>query len=469
MSRSYRSLLGSVALVIILLFTTVAAGQYWFLSYQLRKETKDALWDWAEGMRESISFTDTWHLEGYRRTTEGPDIYLMMSKSGTLIDTHGYLPEMMLSQVSLPLPFDFDRPIRVSSDLNEAWNLYVHKLNDGFVVLGVRDEITPAHVEDQFAAAAAHFGNSVADALRVPERAINEGFDYAVVDAEGSLRWAIGGIPLKASAPSIPFKPILGPVQESAGKLYIALTDPIVLQSGRTIGLIKVFDEVTDERRVLRQSAVFNFVVTVALTVIFVTLAAIYLKRTRSAAVSCVQLPGLEESETLEFKSSLRWDVQKEVASQDVERQVVKGVAGFFNSWQGGTVVIGITDHKDVVGLEHDYRTLGDLKHDRDGFELALGGILGRAIGQAHRAQYVKIRFCSFKGREVCLVDIAPGDEAVYVPDEQGRPTLYVRMGNATKPLREPREIVTYAARRWPAPTWHVPILLRSQTVQGEA
>ncbi|MGB8414445.1 MAG: ATP-binding protein [Candidatus Binatus sp.] len=468
MSKSYRSLLGRVALIVVLLFTAVAAGQYCFLSYQLRKETRDALWDWAEGLRESISFTDTWHLEGYRRTTEGPDIYLVMSESGTLIDTHGYLPSMILSQVSLPFRFNFDRPIRVSSDLNETWNLYVHKLNDGIVILGVRDEITPAHVEDQFAAAAASFGNSVADAMRVPERAINEGFDYAVVDADGILRWAIGGIPLKAAAPSIPIKPTLGSVRELAGKLYIGLTDPIAIQSGRKIGLIKVFDEVTDERRILRQSAAFNFVVAVALTVIFVTLAAIYLKRTKSAGVSCVQLPGLEESETLEFKSSLRWDVQKDLASQEVERQVVKGVAGFFNSWEGGTLVIGITDHKEVVGLEHDYRTLGDLKHDRDGFELALGGILGKAIGQAHRAQYVEVRFCSLRGKEVCLVDVAPGDEAVYVPDEQGRPTLYVRMGNATKPLKEPREIVTYAARRWPAPTWHVPIRLRS-AAQSEA
>ena len=186
-SRSSRSLLGRVALIFVLFFTAAAAGQYWFLSYQLRKETRDALFDWAEGIRESVSFTDTWHLEGYRRTSEGPDIYLVMSESGTLIDTHGYL-RGMLSQVSLPFRFNYDSPVRVTSDLEETWNLYVHKLNDGIIVLGVRDEITPAHVQDQFAANAARFGTSVADALRVPERAINEAFDYAVVDEDVDSR-----------------------------------------------------------------------------------------------------------------------------------------------------------------------------------------------------------------------------------------------------------------------------------------
>ena len=63
-----------------------------------------------------------------------------MAQSGTLIDTHGYL-RGMVSQVSLPFAFEYDHPVRFLSDVGEDWNLYVHKLRDGVVVLGARKEI----------------------------------------------------------------------------------------------------------------------------------------------------------------------------------------------------------------------------------------------------------------------------------------------------------------------------------------
>ena len=100
-------------------------------------------------MRDQIAFGDTWNLQGYRRTTEGPDIYLVIALNGTLIDTHDYLPGMV-SQVSLPFVFQYDRPFRFSSDVGEDWNLYVHSLHDGTVVLGSRKEITPEGVDALF-------------------------------------------------------------------------------------------------------------------------------------------------------------------------------------------------------------------------------------------------------------------------------------------------------------------------------
>jgi hypothetical protein len=78
MSRSFRSLLGTVALASAVLFTAVAGGQYWFLSHQLRQKANDELSDLAEGMKEDLAYTDSWNLQGYRRTTSGPDIYLVV-------------------------------------------------------------------------------------------------------------------------------------------------------------------------------------------------------------------------------------------------------------------------------------------------------------------------------------------------------------------------------------------------------
>jgi hypothetical protein len=106
MSRSFKSLVGTVALISAILFTTVAAGQYLFLTHQLRQRTRDELRDLAEGMLEDIAFEDAWNLQGYRRTTEGPDIYVVVTKTGTVVDTHGYLPANAGSCVAaVPLRF----------------------------------------------------------------------------------------------------------------------------------------------------------------------------------------------------------------------------------------------------------------------------------------------------------------------------------------------------------------------------
>src|SRR5690242_9667478 len=78
------------------------------------------------------------------------------------------------------------------------------------------------------------------------------------------------------------------------------------------------------------------------LWVITVAFSAAYLRRVRPSAISCAQIPLLDEGETVEFKSSLRWDYAKQKPSKEVERAIVKTVVGFLNSENGGTLIIGI-------------------------------------------------------------------------------------------------------------------------------
>ncbi len=63
-------------------------------------------------MRDDIAFDNKWNLQGYRRSTEAPDIYVVVTEGGTLVDTHGYLPGM-LNRVSMPFQFDFDQSVPV--------------------------------------------------------------------------------------------------------------------------------------------------------------------------------------------------------------------------------------------------------------------------------------------------------------------------------------------------------------------
>jgi hypothetical protein len=301
-------------------------------------------------MREDLAYTDAWHLEGYRRTTTGPDVYVVLTSDGTLIDLHGYL-KGMLARVSLPFGVEYDRPFRFTSDVAETWNLYVHPLNDGIVILGARTEISPPNVNERFVASAARFGRNVADAANVPERAIDEAFDVAIIDARGMLRWAIGGIPLKTAAPNIPDRPLFVPLLRADGDLFAPFIEPVTSRSGQKVGFIRVFDDVTDEQDVLYRSALFNVVVAAILWVVTVATAAVFLKRPRVADISCSQIPFLKENDTVEFKSSLRWSYRENRSDPEVERAVIKTVAGLLNSYRGGNLVIGLSDEGDCSGF----------------------------------------------------------------------------------------------------------------------
>jgi schlafen family protein len=446
MSKSFKSLLGITALVSALIFTAVAAGQYSFLSYQLRQRATHELSDLTEGMKQDIAFNDSWNLEGYRRTSTGANIYVVLAENGTLIDTEGYL-KGMVDHVSMPFRFEYERPFQVASDIGEVWNLYVHRLNDGLVILGARVRTAPPDVAQRFVPSATRFGNKVGDALGTPERAIDEAFDYAVIDAGGNLRWAIGGIPLKTAPPEIPDHATPTPVWDIDGSLYSGFIEPVTSKSGRKVGVIRAFEEVTGEQKVLHQSAIFNGFIAALLLCITVVVATLYLRRVRVAEISCAQIPSLEESDTVEFKSSLRWDYKQQRANTDLEREVIKGVVGFLNSESGGTLIIGVDDDKQVLGLERDYSTLGQRKN-RDGFQQRLQQTLLSAIGERCCAKWVKVRFCSVQGNDVCVITVNSASEPIFFEERGREGSMYVRVGNTTRPL-SPKESVAYASARW--------------------
>ncbi|MCY4621111.1 MAG: DEAD/DEAH box helicase family protein [bacterium] len=63
------------------------------------------------------------------------------------------------------------------------------------------------------------------------------------------------------------------------------------------------------------------------------------------------------ESQYLEYKSTLRWDIKQGQKSKLIETAAIKTIAGFANSWYGGTLLIGVADDGSVHGLEDDYNT----------------------------------------------------------------------------------------------------------------
>jgi hypothetical protein len=76
------------------------------------------------------------------------------------------------------------------------------------------------------------------------------------------------------------------------------------------------------------------------------------------------------ESQGVEFKSTARWNIRSQQLDKKMEHVIVKTVCGFLNG-EGGTLLIGVDDAGQVLGLDQDFKTLGS-KGDTDGFELHL-------------------------------------------------------------------------------------------------
>ena len=150
------------------------------------------------------------------------------------------------------------------------------------------------------------------------------------------------------------------------------------------------------------------------------------------------------ESESLEFKSSLRSDRKEGNVNKELEKVVIKTLAGFLNSKHGGTLLIGVDDDGAPVGIEPDYDTFK--KKDRDGFELHVRQLVGRDLGDAV-APFLTVTFHEIDGQDVCQVTIEACDHAVYVHDGPDA-LFFLRTGNATRALPV-HEAVKFVQSRW--------------------
>ena len=150
------------------------------------------------------------------------------------------------------------------------------------------------------------------------------------------------------------------------------------------------------------------------------------------------------ESDTLEFKSTLRWDLNEQRTNRALELVIMKAIAGFLNG-RGGTLLIGVADDGAIIGLEPDYHTLK--KSNRDGFEQALITAVATHLG-GDLCPYLQVVFHAAHGKDVCRVIILPAPRAVFI-EQSGTPRLFLRSAATTRELNI-KEALDYQAVRWP-------------------
>ncbi len=150
------------------------------------------------------------------------------------------------------------------------------------------------------------------------------------------------------------------------------------------------------------------------------------------------------ENDWVEFKSSLRWNIQTEKADKRIEAVIVKTMSAFMNA-RGGTLFIGINDDGQPVGIEADYKSF-QRKPNRDGFMLKLSSMISQNLGrQSHKFIITDIQV--MEGHDVCKITVKPGERPVYIK-ENGKEFFYIRAGASSVPLSM-SEAHEYINSRW--------------------
>jgi CRP-like cAMP-binding protein len=162
--------------------------------------------------------------------------------------------------------------------------------------------------------------------------------------------------------------------------------------------------------------------------------------RSEMQTTTCVLMKN-GESEHVEFKSTLRYNLFTEKFDKNIEHAVLKTIAAFLNS-EGGTLLIGVNDDGEPVGLEKD-----GFKND-DKTSLFLINLIREHIG-VHQMQFISIVIETINNNKVMRIDIKPCDIPSYLTHNNSE-KFYVRTGASTNELPI-SEIYDYIRNRFVA------------------
>jgi len=135
------------------------------------------------------------------------------------------------------------------------------------------------------------------------------------------------------------------------------------------------------------------------------------------------------ENESLEIKSTLRFDLKEGIVNKKLEYVFAKTISAFLNT-EGGTLIIGVDDDGNTLGLEKDIQTLA--KQNIDGFELHLRQAIKKYLGD-YFEKYIKVTFPKVDDKEICLIQILKSGKPVFITSE-GNESFSVRNGNSSIP-----------------------------------
>jgi hypothetical protein len=149
------------------------------------------------------------------------------------------------------------------------------------------------------------------------------------------------------------------------------------------------------------------------------------------------------EDDSLEFKSSFRYDYKQQKVNRALEGVIIKTLAGFMNT-RGGSLLIGVADDGSILGLQNDYQTLS--RKDSDGYTQLIMSTVSDKIGTP-ACRLLRVLFHKQDGKEICRIITLPSPVPVYVrEDNQAR--FFIRTGSGTREM-DIQEAIIFIKAKW--------------------
>ncbi|WP_431129895.1 RNA-binding domain-containing protein [Flagellimonas flava] len=157
------------------------------------------------------------------------------------------------------------------------------------------------------------------------------------------------------------------------------------------------------------------------------------------------------EDKKLEFKSSLRYCLKEKIVKKELEFSCFKNIAAFLNG-EGGTLLIGIDDERNVIGLDNSDFTTFKKENKIDEFKLHFDNLTENYFGNAVQ-RVIDVSLISFEGKTICKLSVHQKYQSpIFIkkktPNQKAYDAFYIRRQASAKELKG-KELDEYINGHW--------------------
>jgi len=165
------------------------------------------------------------------------------------------------------------------------------------------------------------------------------------------------------------------------------------------------------------------------------------------------------EGDHVEFKAALGVNLERKgplARDSRMEDEALQAVCGFLNA-NGGTLLIGVADDGQVLGIDSDLAVISArpglsdpeqiARRKEDRFVTHLHDLIKERLGAAS-LPFVDMGIRDLAGKRICVVEVAPSSEPVFIAGER----FYIRSGNTTQPLKMAEAVRYISQHVWAPP-----------------
>lgn len=149
------------------------------------------------------------------------------------------------------------------------------------------------------------------------------------------------------------------------------------------------------------------------------------------------------ESNTIEFKSTLRWDIFESCINKKLEFVIIKTINAFLNTnWW--TLLIWVEDNWNIYWIESDYKTLS--KNNSDWFLLNLDNLIDNNLWkELHK--FIKTTIKNYNWKDIAIVEVEKSSKPVFINFEW-QELFFIRAWSSTRPMSL-KEFNEYKELNW--------------------